>query len=223
MRRAPLIWGGAIALLCFAGFWELAEDFAVSPAVAALDARVSVAVQAWRSPSMTLLFHSATTLGNVAVMSAITAVTVLLLWWRGRSAEGLLLGIVVGAGAAISTFVKHAAERPRPDAANAIIELPASYSFPSGHTMASMLYFGVLAYVAVRRTTWQPWVKALSVLGCVLAAVTIGVSRVYLGVHWPSDVLASWLLGGAWLAVALGVFESLQPAASGHEEASGRT
>lgn len=220
MRRAPLIWGGAIALACLAGFFELAEDFAVSTAVMAFDVRVSSAVQAWRAPTLTTFFYGATIVGNVGVMTAITVVTMLALWWRRRGAEALLLGIVVGAGALISTFVKRVTERPRPDAANAIIEVPASFSFPSGHSMASLLYFGVLAYLALRRTSWPSWAKALSVGACIAAAVTIGLSRVYLGVHWPSDVLASWLLGGAWLAVALGVFESLQPASTGREAVS---
>jgi len=220
VRRAPLIRGGAIALVCVAGFFELAEDYAVSSAIQTFDVRTAAAIQAWRTGALTVFFHGATTVGNVGVMAAITAVTMLVLWRARRGGESLLLGIVVGVGALISTFVKHAAERPRPDAARALIELPTSFSFPSGHSMASLLYFGVLAYIALRRTAWAGWLKALAVAACVLAALAVGVSRVYLGVHWPSDVLASWLLGGAWLAVALGVFESLQPGPSEREAVS---
>ena len=71
--------------------------------------------------------------------------------------------------------------------------------------MAALLLWTVIAFV-VLRVARRGWMRALAIGGGLLVAVLVGTSRVYLGVHWPSDVLASWLLGVAWLSLTLGGF-----------------
>jgi undecaprenyl-diphosphatase len=101
------------------------------------------------------------------------------------------------------TLVKIEVARARPPLENMLIPLPAGYSFPSGHALAGVELYGVLAFLLVCELC-VAWQKALVIVLAVALAVLIGVSRVYLGVHWPSDVLASWLIGGAWLSLLCG-------------------
>jgi len=80
--------------------------------------------------------------------------------------------------------------------------LPESYSFPSGHALAAMDYFGILGFIVVleaRKVSTRIWVSIL----CVVAILAVSFSRVYLGVHWFGDILASWFLGAAWMSVTI--------------------
>jgi undecaprenyl-diphosphatase len=110
--------------------------------------------------------------------------------------------LVVAGGQALGTLLKNVIVRSRPSATQALIPLPGSYAFPSGHALAAVLLYGVLAFLVARAAHTR-----VMRVGVVVAAVVIiglvGLSRVYLGVHWPSDVVAAWILGGAWLAVCI--------------------
>jgi len=209
VRRRPLIVGGLVAFACLAGFWELAEDFAYSAAVRAFDQTVSAAVQSLRAPAMTVVMKAVTVSGGTAVVTVATLALVAVLWLRHKRFESMVVAAAVGGGTLLSTLAKGHFGRDRPPAHSTLIPLPESTSFPSGHTMASLCLGVALGYLAVR-SDMRPSAKVAAVAGCVIYAVAVGVSRVYLGVHWPSDVLASWLLGGAWLAVVIGVAESLR-------------
>jgi undecaprenyl-diphosphatase len=97
--------------------------------------------------------------------------------------------------------------RMRPDLASALA-VARWYSFPSGHAMSSFITFGALAYIALR----QPWLWAAKSAGLAIAltmVVLVGVSRVYLGVHWTSDIAGGWSAGTVWLASAVVAFEML--------------
>jgi len=140
-----------------------------------------------------------TALGGVAVMSLLTlSVSGFLLLDRKNRAAVLVL-IAVGGGLLLSAALKHGFERPRPD-----LVPHGSYvytsSFPSGHsTMAAATYLtlgALLARVQPRRR-----LKAFLLGVAVLVTLLVGISRVYLAVHWPTDVLAGWTLGGLWALV----------------------
>ncbi len=206
MRRYPEIVGVLVALVCLAGFWELAEDFAYSPAVLRFDAVVSSAIQSWRGPVLTPLMIGMTIAGGtVCVTLATLAGSVWL--WRGRHPyQARLFAATVIGGMALSTVAKNAFDRPRPPLDNAIIKLPASFSFPSGHTMASLCVSIALGYVLARSDV-RTGRKALFAALLLAYPVLVGTSRVYLGVHWPSDVLASWLLAAAWASLLVSVYE----------------
>jgi undecaprenyl-diphosphatase len=75
-----------------------------------------------------------------------------------------------------------------------------SWSFPSGHSLNSMVVLGLLTVLAVRERPGRLWRTLIITLGTFLVLV-VGFSRVYLGVHWPSDVLAGWLIGALWLVL----------------------
>lgn len=202
---APLLGGVAVAAVCMAGFLELAEDLALSPKIAAFDSRLAVIITSWRSPALTALFSAATWSANTLTVTAIVLVAVAILVWRCDHREALVVALVVASGTGLGAIAKRVTERSRPPAAAALVELPTSFAFPSGHTLAALLLWTVVAFT-VLRVARHRWARSLVVGGGLLVTVLVGTSRVYLGVHWPSDVLASWLLGVAWLAVTLGGF-----------------
>ena len=202
---SPAVAGIAIAAACIAGYLELAEDLALSPRILAFDTQLNALIQSWRTPGLTVLFSAATWSANTLTITALVLTVVAVLVWRCDHREALLVALVVASGTALGTIAKRVTERPRPPATAALIDLPTSYSFPSGHTLAALLLWTVIAF-AVVRVARHGWVKAVAVGGGLLVVVLVGMSRVYLGVHWPSDALASWLLGVAWLALTLGGF-----------------
>jgi undecaprenyl-diphosphatase len=137
-----------------------------------------------------------TSLGSVSVLGLITVtVTVYLLLTRRRG-TALLIFVAVAGGQALSSLLKAGIDRPRPELVSHLADV-ASLSFPSGHAMLSAVTYLTLGSMAARflpgRTT-KIYVLALAVLTTVL----VGISRIYLGVHWPSDVLAGWCAGFAW-------------------------
>jgi undecaprenyl-diphosphatase len=139
-----------------------------------------------------------TALGGRAVLLLVTAAVVLYLWLaRTYHAMWLVLGAAVG-GQLLSAVLKAAFARPRPDVVPHLT--PAAFSsFPSGHSMSAAavyLTLGLLLARLTERTRLRVYVLSLAALVTLL----VGVSRVYLGVHYPTDVLAGWAAGSAWAA-----------------------
>ena len=121
----------------------------------------------------------------------IAAVAIGILLWRGRRPSALWFGLVMAGGTLLNFLLKQIFAAPRPDLLPHL-DIVHSYSFPSGHAAYNMMLFGALAMLSRRRTSY--------VLAG-LAIALIGVSRVWLGVHWPSDVLAGWVNGLGWLCL----------------------
>lgn len=137
-----------------------------------------------------------TALGGTAVLTLIVAGLSGFLAITGRRRTALLVLGAVLSGVLVSTLFKHGFARPRPDLVPHGTRVT-SASFPSGHAMMSALVYLTLgAMLAGTETTRRARVY---VLACTSAlALVIGVSRVYLGVHWPTDVIAGWTLGALW-------------------------
>lgn len=138
--------------------------------------------------------------GAVGVTAVVAAATIWLLGRRARVEAALL--VVDAVGIQILVFsAKHGYARPRPDLGSAI-PLPSSYSFPSGHAATGMAVFGLLGLLAatVARTRTQ---HVAAVVGGFALGASIGASRVVLGVHYVTDVLAGAALGLAWLSACL--------------------
>ena len=164
------------------------------------DECVLVAVQSWRSPALDVVFRTLTYLGWYPVAVALTLAAMVLLLAQRRRVDALLLGIVVSS-ALLTHPLKALLGRPRPD--YAIIEpIPHGMGFPSGHATFAILMGGMVIYLAWRYTasTRVRWGMAA---GLALLILGVGLSRVYLGVHWPSDVLGGYLFGGTILLVAV--------------------
>lgn len=149
-----------------------------------------------------------TALGGVGVLVLITlgALGYLLLARHFRAA--LFALVAVPGGILLSTVMKLGFDRPRPDLVphEAMVY---TASFPSGHSMMSAVTYLTLAALLIRI---QPALrlKAYLLLLAILLTLLVGVSRVYLGVHWPTDVLAGWTAGASWAAICWGVMHWLQ-------------
>lgn len=149
-----------------------------------------------------------TALGGPAVLTLLTAAVVgFLAAGRHRPAAAFVLAAVVG-GAALSTALKEAFARPRPAVVPhlAYVNNP---SFPSGHAMLSAVVYLTLGALLARLVTgW--WAKVYFVTVAIAVSALVGVSRVYLGVHYPSDVAAGWAAGLAWACLCWLVARRLQ-------------
>ncbi len=144
-----------------------------------------------------------THLGDPKTVIAVVAAAVILFFLAGRwrTALVMLLASVLGLG--IAESVKRLVHRERPDVAWKLIDRPHTPSFPSGHSLNSMAIYGTLALLAARHLRRRRAVCGLiRVVGFILPLL-IGVSRPYLGVHYPSDVLAGWTAGLACALLAL--------------------
>lgn len=183
-------------------FGETAEAVIEQDDIAAIDSPVTSWLVERRQPWATAVFNVVTELGSAwFVITLIVAVTALLVVQR-RSWSDVLVVPVSSAGAAlIVTFIKLAIARPRPTVGE-IVATASGFSFPSGHSAQAVACYGALAWLiahvtATRRSTILAWTAAT------VLAILIGFSRLYLGVHWVSDVIGGWVLGAAWLTVTL--------------------
>ena len=148
-------------------------------------------------------FIAITTLGAASVRAPVTIAAALVLALRGRGREAAMLAIPVAGGAILLPLLKLLFDRPRPDLFWHLV-VQSDWSFPSGHSMGSMILYPLLGYVAgATRGPGRAW--SLAGLGMVLALL-IGATRVLLGVHWASDVLGGWLIGCAIAALSFAFF-----------------
>lgn len=154
------------------------------------------------------LWLDITVLGNpdILVLLALIVLGYLVMLREWRTALVFAIALI-GAGLA-STVLKHAFERPRPEVINRLIDV-ASPSFPSGHSLMAAVFYPTLGAMLARLV--QHVRLKLYLLGVALVLMLlIGASRVYLGVHYPSDVLAGWMLGLGWATVCWTILRALQ-------------
>jgi undecaprenyl-diphosphatase len=188
----------AISLLLFTSV-TLGVVFGVTDG---LDASVRTAVNAWASPGLTSFFESLTHLGSTAVVYSLTVLAVLALWLLGKRPAALHLAVVMAAAGIVNNAVKMSIARARPEAFFG--DLPASYSFASGHALFAGCLYGVLGGMLAAAAT-RGWHRA-AILACSLALIGgIGLSRVYLGVHYPTDVIAGFALAALIICSVRGI------------------
>ena len=150
-----------------------------------------------------------TALGGFTVLALVAVFATAMLLMHGRRRQALVFGSVVVLTQAASEAIKALVDRPRPTLV-AHYDLVYSSSFPSGHaTMSPVVYLTLAAILATGSEHRQ--VRVLLLGSAALLVVAIGVSRVYLGVHWPTDVLAGWALGCAIALAASYALLVLEP------------
>jgi undecaprenyl-diphosphatase len=163
-----------------------------------LDRAAAQAFYAGGHPALVATARAFTALGNPTVLIVGGFVVACWLWWRrrGRFALGLLLLILIGRG--LTEVQKLWIVRARPEVEPHLV-LVKTWSFPSGHAASSMIVFLTLALALAKP---RPW-RRIAVASALLLSLLIGISRVMLGVHWPSDVIGGWAFGMLWVLLTL--------------------
>ena len=167
------------------------------------DDAVRYRVYSIRNEKLTMFWKFITHSGDseIVIMLGI----VLLLVKSLRKKYGVKFAIAALSSTALYQGMKYIFQRPRPDIALRLIE-ESGYSFPSGHSMNCLVSYGILAYLILKYCENRKLAKLLSV-GLGLIVILIGLSRVYVGVHFPTDVIGGWSLGIAVLVAMMYAFE----------------
>jgi undecaprenyl-diphosphatase len=192
-----------VAMAVLIGFgWGVGELVTgpLDSTVGAWDRSAIETLATWRSPGLTSFMERATFFGSSAwLIGSLTVVVLVATFWiRSRRWAAFAVGCMVGGF--ISTIVKVLVDRPRPDL-DPLVTLDQP-SFPSGHALSAAITFVAIGFLLTSAprlprlpscAMWVVWV------GVCLCAGLVGFTRPYLGVHWPTDVVAGWLLGAAWV------------------------
>jgi membrane-associated phospholipid phosphatase len=200
-----------VALTMFIGdaFLDVAElVHARSTSLQGMDVKVHDWMVMNRSLGATAFFWTMSTLGGPVSLAILVAILVIGLLIARRFSFASYLLVTAGGGALINLELKLYFARARPAVAEAL-RVAHGYSFPSGHAMGSAVTFGALSYLVFRSTSRWRWKAAvLALAGTLVAAVSL--SRVYLGVHWFSDVGAGVTAGTVWVIVCTVAYETMR-------------
>ncbi|MFJ6534546.1 MULTISPECIES: phosphatase PAP2 family protein [Microbacterium] len=157
----------------------------------------------FRNPTTDAVITAITDVAGTIGMPIIAVSAMLILGIRRRSWTPVILITVAAAGSLLMTVAgKELIGRERPPLVDAVPPYEYSPSFPSGHTLNAVVVVGIIVYLILLRQHSRR-TRILTITGGVVFALVIGLSRVYLGHHWFTDVLAGWLLGAAWLALVI--------------------
>jgi undecaprenyl-diphosphatase len=191
------------------GFLDLAERVrADTPKLRQIDTGVHDWAVSHRAPADTLFFVVMSTIGGPSGVAVIVAVAAIVLAFLRRWRWIVYLLVTTLGGALLDTELKHYFARARPAVAEALRRAH-GYSFPSGHAMGSAVAFGALAYLAYRAAkSWSGAAAALAFGATVVLSVAL--SRIYLGVHWISDVAAGVTAGLVWLTTTTAAYETVR-------------
>ena len=208
--------GFLIALVSMVVFAALADSIYVQEKFA-LDTVANPFLHQVSSPTLDAVMNGITTLGSVPFVGALFIVAMVVLLARRKRADALFLVVAIGGSVALNEALKLLIHRPRP--ALPWAHVPPDYSFPSGHSMNSLVF-----YVAIALLIWAnvgERVGTWAVIGALVLSIAIGLSRIYLGYHYLSDVIGGFAAGLAWLFVVSIAFQTI-PSAWSHRPSAVR-
>jgi undecaprenyl-diphosphatase len=169
------------------------------------DSAIISYIQGLESPGLTVVMEVFTTIGSVPVVLPLSLLVLLILYKLLRHRKELILFAAVMVGSPIlNQLLKVFFQRARPDL-NRLIEI-GGYSFPSGHAMNAFTLYGILTFLLWRHIPVR-WGRTILLLFSTVFILAIGISRIYLGVHFPSDIIGGYLAASFWLAVSIWVFQ----------------
>jgi membrane-associated phospholipid phosphatase len=193
-----LVAGAVAAIALVAVFVEILDAVVDNDDLTVVDRPVVEWIAERRTGGVSSLVIAVTDIGGKVLLAALLASTAVVIAMRLRSWRPIVLAAVAGGGSAvIVAAIKAMIGRDRPDPVQrAIVE--SGFSFPSGHATSALVILATVAWL-VSLVTASRTMRATAWVAAGILAVAIGLSRVYLGVHYPSDVLAGWVLGTSWL------------------------
>ncbi|MCM2997254.1 phosphatase PAP2 family protein [Paenibacillus cellulositrophicus] len=173
--------------------------------IAWFDQSIINAVQGMENEGLTRIMKGFTFLGSSLVATLLSVIAFLFLWLVLRHRKELLMFLLSVGGSEIwNIIIKNWMQRQRPNT-HRLIEI-SGFSFPSGHSMAAFALYGTLTYLLWRHIPSLAGRIAMIVIGVALTLL-IGISRIYLGVHYPSDVFGGYLASATWLMLSIYIFE----------------
>jgi membrane-associated phospholipid phosphatase len=191
----------AVFLAASAAFGMIAEDVATKDSSLQQDIQVSTWLHTHGSPVFTAFLFAISQLHSPVGISVMCALLAIFLWRNGDRYWVLSLALAVPGGMLLNVILKQVFNRTRPVWTDPILTLT-SQSFPSGHAAGATLFYGFIAVYMVWRMK-NASARVLAVCACAFMVVLVSFSRVYLGVHYLSDVLAAIALSTAWLVLSL--------------------
>lgn len=197
-------WIFLISMISFIGFVILAA-LVKRESLAALDLAIITSVQALEHPLLTDIAIGLSFIGSIGPVIVLSLIVIAVLYWiLGHRREILLLIVVVFGSSILNLLLKWVFQRARPDI-NRLIEIT-GYSYPSGHSMGAFSFYSVLAYLLWRHIDSRAGRGTLIAVSIVMI-LSIGLSRIYLGVHYPSDIVGGYLASCTWLGFVIRSYE----------------
>lgn len=196
-----------IAVLCLLAFLKLVDNVTENEAITVVDVQLGRALNDSMTPALVSFYLLLSYVGGQGSLVAGVAAALWAIWRRQWLYLGFVVVTLVGAGL-LNSALKMIFARPRPAFAN-VFAVEQNASFPSGHAMLSLVTFGLLAYFLFYRDR-RLLVRTLIVGITVIFVLLVGISRLALGVHYLSDVLAGYAVGGLWLGACIAAMSVLQ-------------
>lgn len=194
----PLL-GGVLALAVSLWAFGVIVDEQIVEGETRTDERLAEWLHGRATEPLTDIFRGITRLGNFTTLTVVTLVAVVILWRRRDRIDAFFVALAALGAQVLSTGMKLGFHRDRPFFPDPLAT-ESTFSFPSGHALVSLAVYGSIALVLARRLSSRAH-RALLLAGTAVLVAAIGFSRLYLGVHFLSDVLAGYAAGVAWLAL----------------------
>ena len=207
--------GFSSALLFILIFFRVVDALADQTVIVQMDVRILNLVQILRSGWGNQVMLFVTYLGKGEIVTLAIALLSIFLILINRRYYILAFIVSAGGGELFVSLMKHLTNRSRPPVGSALY-VESGYSFPSGHTFVAVAFYGLLTYFLMRRFQGK-WKRLLILAIGTILILAIGYSRVYLGVHWFSDVIGSYALGFAWVSVVITAIEYRKRSRTGEE------
>jgi undecaprenyl-diphosphatase len=198
--------GLAMAVVVMLVMAKMHEELS-APLLERLDRSGLAFMHRHQTPARTMLARALSWIGSPVQLVPAISISAAVLWWRRMRRDALLLLIAVGGSGTLDVALKLHFRRIRPEVPWAFVH-EHSFSFPSGHSVAAVVLYGILTYLLWThlRDLRQ---RAAAIATALLLIGGIGASRIYLGVHYPTDVLAGYVVGLLWLLPVIGAAEYL--------------
>ena len=202
--RLVSIW---IVCILFTGFFAYIARSIHLHTISSFDEPIIDVIQGTQSAGLTSVMKTFTTIGSTTTVALLALLTLIVLLWKKHKAQAVLFIAALGGTGILNQVLKFIFKRERPDF-DRLIDI-GGYSFPSGHTMMAFSLYTILAYI-IWRNLHNVWARIGITILAIFMIVMIAVSRIYLGVHFPSDIVGGVLASSVWLFASIAMYQRFQ-------------